>query len=150
MNTVTVVLCLSTTPLISLKQKIMDLTSIFYLDLVDVSNSYPTMYVVLYLLFYWKRRDIWVNRSISVQIFFYTFFSLHFSMFHNMCTTFPSENILFKFLKRKINLKLYFGIVCTYSILNSIMLQPMSEAFTLYGTTTIYLFSFENQPVDRQ
>ena len=51
-NTVTVVLCLSTTPLISLKQKIMDLTSIFYLDLVDVSNSYPTMYVVWYLLFY--------------------------------------------------------------------------------------------------
>ena len=54
---------------------------------------FPIAYVVWYLLFYWKRRDIWVNRSISVQIFFYTFFSLHFFMFHNMCTTFTQVKI---------------------------------------------------------
>ena len=115
--------------------------------------NYPTIYVVWYGFWFFIERG---ETSESIDQFLYKyfstpFFSLHFLMFHNICstTTFTSKNIFFVHIfQKKINLK-FFGIlmhIC--SILNSIMSQPMSEAFTLYGT--IYLFSFENQPVDRQ
>ena len=117
--------------------------------------NYPTIYVVWYGFWFFIERG---ETSESIDQFLYKyfstpFFSLHFLMFHNMCstTTFTSKNIFFVHIFQKINLKLYFLVfLCTYicSKLNSIMSQPMSEAFTLYGT--IYLFSFENQPVDRQ
>ena len=131
-----------------------DLNFYTWTQLMFPIANYPTIYVVWYGFWFFIERG---ETSESIDQFLYKyvstpFFSLH---FFNV-----SQHVqYYNFHKQKYFLRTYFpkksiqnyifGIfmhIC--SILNSIMSQPMSEAFTLYGT--IYLFSFENQPVDRQ
>ena len=81
--------------------------------------NYPTIYVVWYgFWFFIERGETSESIDQFLYKYFYTpFFSLHFLMFHNMCstTTFTSKNIFFVHIFQKNQSRIIFLVfLCTY------------------------------------